>query len=147
MRWTTRLGAVAAAATLVSGLGAAQPLPASAASATPFVSTGPDVIVGEGDGYVEVPITLSAPSTNTVSMYLADTNVTAGAGYDYTCPTSNCGALTLVFAPGETTKTIRMNLLDDTTAEPAESFQLSIYSPTNATINHPITQITIIDND
>ena len=36
----------------------------------PLISVGPDMVVGEGDGYVDVPVTLSAPAPSDVSVRL-----------------------------------------------------------------------------
>ena len=52
-------GAMILAAKGVVTIGASGANPVS----SPSVSVGPDVVVGEGDGYVDLPITLSAPGT------------------------------------------------------------------------------------
>ena len=51
-------------------------------SAEPTLSTPPDMVVGEGDGYVDLPVRLSAPGTNpvTVNYSTPTNNTTADAG-------------------------------------------------------------------
>src|SRR5262249_28309894 len=53
----------------------------------------------------------------------------------------------LTFAPKETTKTVRIEILDDLTAEPTESFSLFLSAPVNATIARTTANVTIIDDD
>ena len=60
--------------TVVIGASAAIPV------ASPSVSAPPDVIVGEGDGYVDLPVRLSAPGTNPVSVVYTTTSSTASDG-------------------------------------------------------------------
>ena len=91
---------------------------ATAAVATPRISLGPDVVVGENVGFVNVSVTLSAPGTSPVSMYFNTSNGTAVAGADYSCPLTACFTGTLTFAPGEVAKAIRVPITNDTTKEP-----------------------------
>ena len=58
-----------------------------------------------------------------------------------TFPTS-----TVVFAAGETTKTIIVDVLGDTTVEPDEGFTVTLSNPTNATIT-TATAVGTIEND
>src|SRR5206468_797860 len=51
---------------------------------------------------------------------------------------------TLTFAPGETTKVVRVDLNDCGTAVPLESFTFDLSSPTNATIRRASTRIGIV---
>ncbi len=48
--------------------------------ALPAISAPPDQIVGEGDGYVDLAVRLSAPSASTVTVKYETANLTAGAG-------------------------------------------------------------------
>ena len=113
--------------------GAAVPLP---------VINVANVAAAENKGYVDVVVTLSAPSTNVVTVNFNNTNGTALNGSDY-----NALAGPLVFAPGEVAKTIRFSLLDDLVAEAQETFTLNLVSPTNATIGNASATVTIIDNE
>jgi hypothetical protein len=116
--------------------------------ATPRVSV-PDVIVGEGDGYVDVPLTLSAPSTNLVTVQYSTSDATANSTTDYLCPVAKCFANTLKFAPGETTKYVRIEIRNDTAGEPFESFtvDLGTNSGSNATLGRTPGRVSIVDND
>ncbi|HBL61393.1 MAG TPA: calcium-binding protein, partial [Cyanobacteria bacterium UBA8803] len=59
----------------------------------------------------------------------ATANGTATAGSDYTAVSG-----TLTFAAGETSKTITVPIVGDTTNESNETFTLNLTNPTNATI-------------
>ena len=114
--FTVRLSG-AANATIANGtgtvtIGASDATPA----AQPSISAPRDAIVGEGDGYVDVAVRLSAPGTQPVAVDYATANSTAGAGaacfFDYVAAGG-----TLNFAPGETTKVVRVELGDCADAE------------------------------
>ena len=54
----------------------------------------------------------------------------------------------LIFAPGETSKTIIIPIIDDSRTEPSESFSVELRNPTGATLGSPsTTTVTIVDND
>ena len=105
--------------------------------AAPRISAGPDVVVGEADGYVDLPVTLSAPGTKTVTVGYA---VPAGGG---------CGNLwqggsgTLTFTPGQTTNVVRV-ILNDCGATTGGTFSLTLSGAVNATIVSPSTLVTIV---
>ena len=114
------------------------------AVAQPRISVS-DVIVGEDDGYVDMVVSLSAPGQNPVSVHFATSNGTANAQspfYDYATSSG-----TLNFAPGETTKVVRLQILDGTSPEDFESFNLSLDTPVNATIAKATATIGIADDD
>jgi hypothetical protein len=112
------------------------------AAATPFVTVD-DVTVGEQDTYATFVVRLSAPSTQTVTVGYNQTNATATSGPDYQA----LGPQTLTFAPGETVKTVQVNILNDVTAEAAENFFFNLSSATNAQIGTSFARATIVDND
>ena len=88
--------------------------------AGPVISSS-SIIVGENNGYAEFVVRLSAPSTQTVSVVYY--TFSGSAGYsDF----NGVNSTTLSFAPGETTKTVRIGLTDDTVAEGNESFYLNL---------------------
>ena len=118
----------------------------AAVVAAPRISLGADAVVGEGDGYLDVPVTLSAPSATAVSVGLNFTNITAVASQDYTCQ-AGCFSSTLVFAPGQTSQSVRVGIVNDTVVEQLESFDVNLFSPTGGTIARAIDQISITDND
>ena len=101
-----------------------------------------DITVDEAAGTATFTVTLSTASGLTVTVGYNTSNGTATAGSDY-ISTAN----TLTFAPGETTKTITVNIADDTTDEPNETFLVNLVLPTNATISDATGVGIITDND
>ena len=59
----------------------------------------------------------------------ATANGTALAGSDYTAASG-----TLTFAPGQTSKTVTVNVTGDTVVEPNETFVVNLSAPTGATL-------------
>jgi len=108
-----------------------------------------DVAVTEGhSGTVAVNFTVSLlPASNqTVTVaYATASGATSGsatAGSDYAAT-----AGTLSFAPGQTTRTVTVDVLGDTTPEPEEVFYVDLSNPTNATIVDGQGVGTIINDD
>jgi Calx-beta domain/FG-GAP-like repeat/FG-GAP repeat len=87
-------------------------------------------------------VTLSAPSSKSVGVNYATADGTATANGDY-------GRVqrTLVFGPGETSKTITVAVQGDQTHEPDETFFVNLSNAVNATVADAQAQGTIIDND
>jgi Ca2+-binding RTX toxin-like protein len=104
------------------------------------------MLVGEHDGFVDVPVTLNAPGTGIVTVNYTTADGTAKApnsGTDY-----HGRAGTLTFEPGETLKTVRIEITNDAVAEPNETFTLNLNTPSaNVTIARTTGTITIIDDD
>ena len=129
-----------------------------AASSCPAPTGPPTVVPGlgrvvEGDHgktTLEVPVTLSAPSAQPVTVRWASIAVPplardqARAGPDYK---SGSGAIT--FAPGQTNANAALRVRGDTTAERDELIIVSFQSPTNARIGGfwGLGAGTIIDDD
>ncbi len=88
-------------------------------------------------------VTLSVPSSETIMVGFATADGTAEAGSDYTAPTP--GVLT--FAPGETEKTITVNVLGDGLFEVDETFFVNLSNPTNATLANAQAKGTILNDD
>jgi Ca2+-binding RTX toxin-like protein len=105
-----------------------------------------DAQVIEGDGtsprYVSVPVTLSAPSDEPVTVNYRTGNGSALAGQDYLEQRG-----TLVFAPGETQQDILIEILGDTRLEGDETFAIRLNSPTGAVLNDAAGQVTIANDD
>jgi Ca2+-binding RTX toxin-like protein len=111
------------------------------------VITIPNAFALESDGLMEFVVSLSAPSAQSVSVYYQTGDATALTSvYNAENDFSGFNAA-LVFAAGETLKTVRIPLVDDTTAETTESYTVTFYSPTNATIGSTAIIGTILDND
>jgi hypothetical protein len=113
----------------------------AAPTSTPQILLAP-VAVGENDLYADFVVQLSAPSVNEVRVNFSTSNGTAFGNSDVQGRSG-----TLVFAPGETTMTVRALLLDDTAAEQREAFWLNLSGAVNATIAQASATATIYDND
>ena len=87
-------------------------------------------------------VTLSGPSSSTVTVDYATSNGTATAGADYTATTG-----TLTFIPGDISETFNIPILADTVDEVNEVFSVTLSSPSNAVINDVLGQFTIVDDD
>lgn len=93
------------------------------------ISSAPQTVVEEQSASVTYTVSLSTASSVAVTVNYATANGTATAGSDYT---TSSGSLS--FAANETSKTITVNLLNDSANEPNETFTLSLSAPTNATL-------------
>jgi len=111
----------------------------------PTLSVG-DVTVNEGDlpvlNSALIPITLSAPSQNTVSVLLSTQDGTATGNVDFAA-----GSVLVTFVPGETSKQVTIILAGDTLVEGTEEFFVNLTNPVNATIADGQGVCTIIDDD
>ena len=96
---------------------------------------------GEGE-VAGFPVTLSDPSGFEVTVAYSTSDGTAVAGADY-----EAVAGSLAFAPGETTATVSIPLVQDSLDEPDERFTVSLSSPANATLATATAEGTIIDDD
>ena len=115
---------------------------------TPAISAPPDVVVGEADGYVDLPITLSAPTNGLVTVMYAIQPIGAASDVHCTADFTGNNNIKITFLPNETTKVVRTDLLDCPDIEGIESFQLSLsLQSANATIARSVTRVDIIDND
>lgn len=96
-----------------------------------FSSTEPDPY-GGGATYFAFTVWLSTPSTETITVDFSTVDGSAIAGYDYV-PTG--GRLT--FAPGETSKTIYVEILPDYDYEPDEMFSVVLSNPSSNALIQP----------
>src|SRR5207237_8571709 len=87
-------------------------------------------------------VTLSPASAQIVTVPYNTANGTAKAVVDYAATNG-----TLVFSPGQTTKTIAVHLLGDAAAEMSESFFVNLACPTNAFGARTLGTCTIMDDD
>ncbi len=111
------------------------------AQVTPRVSV-QSALAGESEPFVEHVFRLSAPSSRVVSVDYALANLTAQHTVDYMALSGK-----VTFEPGETTRTVRTPLLDDTRVENDEWFRISLSNPTNAVIGNGVGLVAIVDND
>ena len=110
----------------------------------PSITVG-DATAGEGDGAIEFTVELSAASAGTVTVYYSIWGGTATAYDDYRPAWGS-----VVFAPGETSKTVPVSLIDDrASGEGAETFtlRLRLFDTTHAALTDTSAQGTITDND
>src|SRR5262249_47267201 len=87
-------------------------------------------------------VTTTTPSTLSLTVTYTTANGTASAGSDYTAATG-----TLTFAPGVTSETIRVPILDDAAGESSETFTITLSNAVGATIADGSGVATILDND
>jgi hypothetical protein len=100
--------------------------------------TAEDVTVAEGE-VVEIILTLSAPSVDVVIADYHTAGRTAKDGLDYV---DSSGPV--IFFPGETTKTILLQTIDDSEVEKNEVFTVHIKSGQAGTPGGP-TKVTIVN--
>ncbi len=104
-----------------------------------------DVRVIEGNAGVSEAVflaQLSSASGQTVTVHFATADGTATAGSDYVAASGD-----LVFASGETVKSIRVLVNGDTEVEPNETFFVNLDSPVNASLWKGQAAGTIINDD
>jgi Ricin-type beta-trefoil lectin domain-like/Calx-beta domain/Pregnancy-associated plasma protein-A len=106
-----------------------------------------DVTVTEGNGegvFADFTVTLSASSTQPIVANFTTADGTASAGSDY-IPLTSGG--TVNFAVGEQTKTIRVQVIGDTTVEANENFFVNLFNPVNAALADRQGVGTILNDD
>jgi hypothetical protein len=104
-----------------------------------------DVSVTEGNaGTVAATftVTLSAPTSQTVTVPYSTADGEASAGSDYAAASGS-----VVFNPGETAKPLVVTVMGDTAIEENESFFVNLGAPTNATLGDGQGVGTIVDDD
>jgi hypothetical protein len=87
-------------------------------------------------------VSLSTASARQVSVHWATANGTAKAGTDYTARSG-----TLTFAPGQTRKTVTVQVRGDRAREATEAFTVRLSRPTHATLGQATATGTIVDDD
>ncbi len=110
----------------------------------PMVSLASDTLwVDEDAGTAHIDVVLSPTSTEVVTVSYTTTDGTARQSDDYMAVSG-----TLVFAPGDTSATIAIPIMDDVLTEGHETFGLSITNPVLAHMGSPSsTNITILDDE
>lgn len=87
-------------------------------------------------------VSLSKASTTPVTVKYATSNGTATSGADYVAASG-----TITFAAGETSKTINVGILGDTTVESNETLTVTLSAPSGATISRASATGTINNED
>ncbi|HEY8187482.1 MAG TPA: TIGR03118 family protein, partial [Pyrinomonadaceae bacterium] len=127
--------------------GKLNPTTATATSLIQFATD--EFVIGEGSGHIDITVTRAgdASGTATVNFNTFDESEPDHASQksDYEIALG-----TLSFAPGETSKTFRMLIVNDTFDENDETIDLMLSNPTGAGVGlgSPNTaEVTILDND
>ena len=100
-----------------------------------------DLILGEGDGWAEMPVTLDVAATAAVTVSYASFNLSANSG-DYQ-PVSG----TLVIPAGQTSAVIRVRIEDDLAPEVGQSFRIAVLRVEGAGSATSQALVTIRDDD
>jgi Calx-beta domain/Metallo-peptidase family M12B Reprolysin-like len=100
--------------------------------------------VVENAGQLVVTVARSGGTASTATVAYATADGTATAGSDYGATSG-----TLQFNPGETTKSFTVPILNDAVAEPAETFTVTLSSPSGGAQAGTTmsTTVTVVDND
>jgi chitinase len=104
-----------------------------------------DVTVAEGHGGPQnavFTVTLSEPTTQTVTVDFATSDGTATAGSDYTAVLT-----TLTFPPGITSRQVSVPVLGDTVDEADESFVVTLDNAANARLSRATAEGLITNDD
>ncbi|MDZ7921813.1 tandem-95 repeat protein [Rhodoferax sp.] len=107
----------------------------------PSVSIGSNVVIDEAAGTVTFTVTKTGSTNLPVTVDFATSNGSATAGSDYTATNGS-----LSFAANETTKTITVNITNDTTYEISEDFTVSLSNVSGATLGTSSATGTIVDD-
>ena len=98
--------------------------------------------INESSGANSVAVTLSIPSTQTITVDYNLVNGTADNSTDYTGSDG-----TLTFTPNVLSATVNFTIIDDNTYEGNETFTIALSNPSNAVLGNTSGIITIVEND
>ena len=104
-----------------------------------------DIMVNEGNSGTTgavFNVTLSAPSGKPVGIQFNTANGTATSGSDYTATSGFFS-----FTPGQTSRTITVQVIGDTTVEPNETFLVNLFNVQFATISKAQGIATVLDDE
>ncbi len=104
---------------------------------------GRSVSEGRRDSTLTITLTLSAASAQTVTVRVSTQNGTALAGSDYTAVSNQL----VTFAAGQTTATIGIRIIGDTTNEPNETFTVVLSQPSGAVVGTGTATVTLLNDD
>ncbi len=110
--------------------------------AAPSLSIADATTTDESAASTNLTVSLSAASAKSITVDYATSNGTATAGADYTATSG-----TLTFAAGDTSKTIAVAVLADSTFEGDESVTVTISNASNASISDATATLTITEDD
>lgn len=95
-----------------------------------------------GTANMAFTVSLSKASANPVTVNYTTADGTATAGSDYVA-----GSGSVSFAAGETSKTVNVGVIGDTTVEPDETFTVTLSNPFGATLSRATATGTILNDD
>ncbi len=102
--------------------------------------------VSEAGGFANVTVNLvpSGDPTKTTVVDFAATSITAFAGFDFSPINTS-----LVFQPGEFSKTVQIPVFNDYITEPSETFRVTLSNPSVGSVlgNQSTSIVTILDDD
>ena len=96
----------------------------------------------EDDSTIDFVVTLNPASEESVTVDYATANGTASSGSDYTAASGS-----ITFAAGETSRTITVAIIDDSTEEDDETLTLTLSNPSGAEISDGVATGTITDSE
>jgi Zn-dependent metalloprotease len=96
---------------------------------------------GSTDAFVNVTLSSAGVGPVTVDFATADGTATT-ADNDYTAATG-----TITFAPGQTTRTVTVSVVGDTTVEPSETFFVNLSNANGAAVGDGQGQVGIVNDD
>ncbi|MCC7506214.1 MAG: family 16 glycosylhydrolase [Saprospiraceae bacterium] len=104
-----------------------------------------DLTISEGDvdDTLSLELTLSGDNQTNAVVTFSAINGTAESTLDFELLSSG----RLVFAPGETKKSIDIRIVGDEVIETKETFQIKFYNPLNVTLARDLVTFTIDDDD
>ena len=101
-----------------------------------------DASAFENGGTLSFTVTLTPPSSSSVSVNYLTSEGTATAGTDYATASGS-----LTFAPGDEAKTITIDLLDDSEEELPETFQITLSGAVGIDLARSVGTGTILDDE
>ncbi len=110
----------------------------------PMLSIADASVMESNSGTVDAifMVTLTEPSSQTVTVHYSTSDGTAQAGFDYVATSGD-----LMFLPGETSKTFAVPVIGDTLVELDETFWVNLSNAVNATIGLGQGQGTIVTDE
>jgi uncharacterized protein (TIGR03118 family) len=130
----------------VHGLfGSLKPTTATATSLIQLAAD--DVSIGEGDGGVQITVTRAGNVSGPATVNYASFDE-SGAGHASQKSDYEIAEGVLRFAPGETSKSFRVSVVNDLFVEGNETLNIMLSNPTGAGLGSPnVMDLTITDND
>ncbi len=107
---------------------------------SPYIYAPPHTVIAEADGWVDLPITLGAPSTNQVAV-----NWSVGAG-NCNNALSGTNSGTLTFVPGQVVQVIRMQV-NQCNGNFLNSVSLTLGGAVSGIIADPLTVIDVVGDN